>query len=416
MTNKTKSTASASKAICSMKCALPVVIVTSVNLCLLLAHLIYRIHQQVEQQQLPTEDTINSFWTNMWGWFVFHAMIACAIQLTQVLCTTGANSHSPTHAGVIQIPFNNYAHETAVAVDDVLRYKQSIEQCEYLQAVPDYTDEYTQVEAMVLRTWKYNQRLGKDSVGLEHDHISVTAIYWCCPPAKVTKRHESTRDSDAFPVNVQPLLTHTCIDTDVSNGSTASMNQHSDDDTFVDIDLGKAHIDQSKQNIQSYSQSSNTSQSAVITMPDYEQDTRWRLLHGTCIRNVTRIAKHSFDLSRSRPGRALFGKGIYLAESSEKADQYADDVHSRRSTDLTMFVVAVHPGDVINYSKDDTQEPRYPWLPRRDRRDRNKAYSTLVASGSTMRFREFIVRDDRRCLPEYLIVYDRIKRRNIVKQ
>ena len=45
------------------------------------------------------------------------------------------------------------------------------------------------------------------------------------------------------------------------------------------------------------------------------------LFHGTKIDCVKHILKKGFDLSKSKEG--FYGKAIYLAESSEKADQYA---------------------------------------------------------------------------------------------
>ena len=45
------------------------------------------------------------------------------------------------------------------------------------------------------------------------------------------------------------------------------------------------------------------------------------LFHGTKSDHVKHILEQGFDLSKSKNG--LYGKAIYLAESSEKADQYA---------------------------------------------------------------------------------------------
>ena len=45
------------------------------------------------------------------------------------------------------------------------------------------------------------------------------------------------------------------------------------------------------------------------------------LFHGTKLANIPDILHKGFKLIKARKG--LYGKGIYLAESSEKADQYA---------------------------------------------------------------------------------------------
>ena len=133
-----------------------------------------------------------------------------------------------------------------------------------------------------------------------------------------------------------------------------------------------------------------------------QQEVEWRLFHGTGIQNVRSIVKHGFDLNRASH-TSLYGRGIYFAESSEKADQYADPPRNRRNNDLTMFVVRVKPGVVKSYESDDVTPPRKTSC---FERVYHMTPPTNMA-GMEKRFREVVVHEQERCLPEYLIVYDR---------
>ena len=54
------------------------------------------------------------------------------------------------------------------------------------------------------------------------------------------------------------------------------------------------------------------------------------LFHGTRLENIKGIIDNGFNLGRARMG--LYGKAIYLAESSEKADQYSGMLSIQRNT------------------------------------------------------------------------------------
>ena len=115
------------------------------------------------------------------------------------------------------------------------------------------------------------------------------------------------------------------------------------------------------------------------------------LFHGTRLANVTSIVEGGFRLDKSMGG--LYGNGIYLAENSQKADQYADDPSNRRSWCLPMFVVRTSLGKVETFS--------------REKREKLTHVDTFVA-GKGKRFREYIKTDSNQCYPEFLIIYDRV--------
>ena len=49
-------------------------------------------------------------------------------------------------------------------------------------------------------------------------------------------------------------------------------------------------------------------------------------------------------MRKSKDG--LYGKGIYLTESSQKADQYSDSPNKRKRKHLTMFIVRTRLGNI----------------------------------------------------------------------
>ena len=112
------------------------------------------------------------------------------------------------------------------------------------------------------------------------------------------------------------------------------------------------------------------------------------LYHGTKMHNVENILKHGFDLDKSK--RGLYGTGIYLAESSQKSDQYTDEPNNRRKTNLAMFLVRTALGKVEMFQRDEDTE----------------SWDTQVA-GCEKRFREFLKRDTKQLYPEFLVIYDR---------
>ena len=143
------------------------------------------------------------------------------------------------------------------------------------------------------------------------------------------------------------------------------------------------------------------------------------LFHGTRLRNVNSIIESGFDLDQCKSG--LYGRGIYLAESSQKADQYTDNPLHRRSTFLPMFVVRTSLGKVGVYKNKLKTKPSRGDItntastssnivgPDTDQSVNAHAPDTnhTIMAGENKRFREFVKREAAQCYPEFLIIYDR---------
>ena len=115
------------------------------------------------------------------------------------------------------------------------------------------------------------------------------------------------------------------------------------------------------------------------------------LFHGTRLENAREIIENGFDVSRSK--RGLYGHpAIYLAESSQKADQYTDDMTNRRVRNLGMFLVRTTLGKTRMFGAETDDSP-----------------CDTIIGGSNKRFREFLKNKNNQVYPEFLIIYDRMQ-------
>jgi hypothetical protein len=133
------------------------------------------------------------------------------------------------------------------------------------------------------------------------------------------------------------------------------------------------------------------------------------LFHGTNPSAAQSICESGFnvDLSGSNKG-ALYGPGVYLAESSAKADEYAgDDKEGIYKGLFAMLLCRASLGNpIVNEEVQPDKEEITRLLQAHDKHsvlgDREKARGT---------YREFIVRDGRGVYPAYVIIYRRKKQK-----
>ena len=111
------------------------------------------------------------------------------------------------------------------------------------------------------------------------------------------------------------------------------------------------------------------------------------LFHGTPRENVTAIIQNGFKAEKNT--RSPYGRGTYLTDNAQKADQYTDKLGTRTNTGLTMLLVRVALGWTVK------QEFSH------------LACDTVVA-GSGKLFQEFVAKNDHYLLPQLLIEYDRV--------
>mmetsp|Transcript_40382 Transcript_40382/g.77467 ORF Transcript_40382/g.77467 Transcript_40382/m.77467 type:complete len:759 (-) Transcript_40382:227-2503(-) len=127
------------------------------------------------------------------------------------------------------------------------------------------------------------------------------------------------------------------------------------------------------------------------------------LWHGTFVRAALSIAADNFDVNLSGENRGtMYGKGLYLGESSTKADEYAkDEPGGYYEGAYVMMLCRVVLGEYFYTTERDENAG--------DHIESGEYDSTIGdrrASANT--FREFVVYDADHVYPEYVVLYNRI--------
>ena len=225
----------------------------------------------------------------------------------------------------------------------------------YLEVLERRThrDLYDYVSMLVTESWRdRTTSAGKDAKGLSHQELSITKIcrirndeLW----RKYESAHAQTLPRYSIPhdLETRPIIT-TSVDTPPMKCGVANS-------LIKPLDKGEVH-----------------------------------LFHGTQLENINDILSLGFNIHKS--ARGLYGHpGIYLAESSQKADQYGDDIRGRRWDNLSMFLVRTSLGDtrIFQYNENTLDQ------------------CDTVVGGRFKRFREFVKKDASQTYPEFLIIYER---------
>ncbi|VDI54719.1 poly [ADP-ribose] polymerase 10/14/15 [Mytilus galloprovincialis] len=150
------------------------------------------------------------------------------------------------------------------------------------------------------------------------------------------------------------------------------------------------------------------SMTADLDLASYANE-HW-FFHGTSDQYVDNIINKGLD-DRLGGDKGMFGRGIYAAESSTKADQYADESSSKRQNkDRKMLLTRLLLGNmyVTKEAKQFKTPPCADCLKTDCTKGHHTLFDSVVADGKWL-FREFIVYRSEQCYPEYLITYDRVR-------
>ncbi|XP_052796100.1 uncharacterized protein LOC128228688 isoform X2 [Mya arenaria] len=147
--------------------------------------------------------------------------------------------------------------------------------------------------------------------------------------------------------------------------------------------------------------------STVLAKDIYSEINEHYVFHGTSVAN--QIVQQGLD-SRLAGAQAMFGQGVYCAESSTKADQYADPRDKRTLNNLNMLLCRVCLGEMYVTSTPYTfaRAPCKECSKDKCSCTDNDFYDSVVADGQ-WNFREFVAYDRQQVYPEYLITYNRKK-------
>ncbi|KAH3832425.1 uncharacterized protein LOC127877783 isoform X2 [Dreissena polymorpha] len=151
---------------------------------------------------------------------------------------------------------------------------------------------------------------------------------------------------------------------------------------------------------------SNIENNSVLSKEVYHEVNEHYMFHGTD--GVDKIAEQGLDC-RLAGHTAMFGQGVYCAESSTKSDQYADPKGMRSLTDRKMLLVRTCLGEpfVTSSPKSYARPPCKSCLEDKCRCSNNQFYDSIIGDGS-WNFREFIVYNMTDVYPEYIVTYDRV--------
>ncbi|KAK3099830.1 hypothetical protein FSP39_010419 [Pinctada imbricata] len=134
------------------------------------------------------------------------------------------------------------------------------------------------------------------------------------------------------------------------------------------------------------------------------------VFHGTKPEIIQTIIHQGLDYRMSSE-KAMFGMGIYGAESSTKADQYADSKQSRTPGDKQMLILRMILGKSYICSDPNPRKFRrppctHPSCRRDDCTETHQRFDSVVGDGQWL-FREFVVYAADQCYPEFLVTYER---------
>jgi hypothetical protein len=128
------------------------------------------------------------------------------------------------------------------------------------------------------------------------------------------------------------------------------------------------------------------------------------LFHGTTPKSIEGICEKGFDMELCGTHRGtLYGKGIYFAEASSKADEYAE----AEATTYTMLLCRVACGLCRNV---EAKRPDASDLV--DSVKVTNTYNAIIGDRVKAKgtYREFIVYEEDQVYPEYVIRYCRVSR------
>ncbi|XP_052712258.1 uncharacterized protein LOC128186509 [Crassostrea angulata] len=149
---------------------------------------------------------------------------------------------------------------------------------------------------------------------------------------------------------------------------------------------------------------------SILKKELYHEINEHFLFHGTKPDTYKKILSQGLDF-RMAGGKGMFGQGVYLAESSTKADQYTDDKSARTKAEKKMFLVRSCLGK-IHLAKTAYKLKRPPCFQTGcksgscEHSERQRCDS-VVGDGSWI-FREFVTYNQHQNYPEYLITYKRV--------
>ncbi|KAL8576367.1 hypothetical protein ACOMHN_048934 [Nucella lapillus] len=245
-------------------------------------------------------------------------------------------------------------------------------------------EEETAVRQLVASTWVAKVGKGADAKNLKHSNIKVLRVERVENP-KLWRRYSQRREQ----LFTNLLYHHT----------------GQDPTTCTPVES----LPKSSGQVQT---TRRISQRSPLNRHVFRQVNEHYLFHGTKTDTLSKICSEGLDDRLT--GKAMLGRGVYMTESSTKADQYADPKGSRVAAgqELKILLVRVLLGEPYLLAGDAEPFARPPcYFCKKKAHDcgckEPRCYDSVVFDSSKI-FREFVVYEGDVCYPEYVITYSRI--------
>ena len=248
---------------------------------------------------------------------------------------------------------------------------------------------------LIDKTWVYHQQHGRDAQNLSHNRVTVQKVFFLKNDANLIKYEKERRVlRNSLPIGrsllkihevAGPALNILCRESNVCHTQVDGRPKPILTEGFDLSSMGETSCDSSVNEIY--------------------------LFHGTNLDSSEGILQNGFDFGRAYEG-SLYGKAVYFAESAEKADHYADSSKDRRKQGLTVLLSRVLLGRSYIQQRKWEKIEELPCTRAQCMRQGCKLPGHVpfdsVVAGFDKRFREFLIWNPKRCLPMYLIEYDRV--------
>ena len=306
-------------------------------------------------------------------------------------------------------------------------------------------DAYTLINGLIGDTWLYTDQLGRDALNLKHTGIKIRHVYAINNPDRhqqfeisinnFTRHRSNATLNETSSTPVARLLTRSLSQQEIKRANSSYARLNSNDSQSSDcsssISCGAPVMTSPRTSVLTSAsaceltrmstrsssssgrgggcgggggrlsrQSSKIGSQSLATISDvpsiyqrYFDNEEIFLFHGTRIENVKKIIDNGFSLDKASAG-SLYGEGIYLTDSCQKADQYCDAAHARKKHTLAMLVVRTALGRVGLYEECARDS------------DLSKTFDTVIA-GKGKRFCEVVKYNPTQCYPAFVVIYDR---------
>ena len=270
--------------------------------------------------------------------FIFEAIPVCIVAILNPILVFTLDDFEEQHKHIIKLyhmvliplgilDFILLLLNFCVAISPDKTYKY-LAKNKYLQPIEKNDACWNYVEMLVNKTWIYDEQIGHDAAALIHGNIEVKQIYRIYNDTLEYKgiyQSPEVEDNMKQGPSVLPKegshKTHSNVNQSAAqHENRESIELNSDSEIDLDNDPKRTILDSilTRKLVNELHRQNPTDCRIHENQPMGDHEVY--LFHGTQHTNARKIIENGFDITKIK--RKPYGKGIYLTESSQKADQY----------------------------------------------------------------------------------------------